>query len=315
MTGLIIFGASVLSLAGIYAILAMILNLEAGWGGLWDLGTAGLLAAGAYCYVILTVHSDEGAFAPQLPIWMGIIGASLFTGLLAFLIGLPSLKMRGEYFLITTFAFSVVVLELITTESNITMGATGIHDIVRPWDSLVSTRNYNLVLLAIISTTCLAVWVIVRMIGWSPFGRLLRAARDNEPAALSTGKNVARARLQTFVIAGLLIGAVAPLYVWYIRSLSPHLFHATLTFTVWTALVIGGIGSLRGPILGAFLLIVLTEATQFLQVSADYARILSASRPILVGLALILIMRFRPEGLLPESRSFVNARTRIDRKT
>ncbi|MDG2406454.1 MAG: branched-chain amino acid ABC transporter permease [Paracoccaceae bacterium] len=311
MSGLIIFGASVLTLAGIYAILAIILNLEAGWGGLWDLGTAGLLATGCYVYVILTVHSEEIAFAPQLPIWAGIIGASLFTGFLAFLIGLPSLKMRGEYFLITTFAFSVVVLEFITTESQFTMGATGIHDINRPFDGLVSTRNYNILLLGIVLVVCGLVWWLVRQIGWSPYGRLLRAARDNEAAALSTGKNIAHARLQAFVIAGLLIGAVAPLYVWYIRSISPHLFHATLTFTVWTALVIGGIGSLRGPVLGAFLLIILTEATQFLQFSAEYARMLSASRPILVGLGLILIMRLRPEGLLPEARSFVNARTRL----
>ena len=312
MTGWLIFVASVLSLAGIYAILATILNLEAGWSGLWDLGTAGLLAAGAYCYVILTVDNSEILFAPGLPIWMGIIGAAVFVACLAFVIGIPSLRMRGEFFLITTFAFSVVVLELITTESHITHGARGFHNIERPFADLVSTRNYNFLLLAIVAFAGVLVWNVVRQIGRSPFGRLLRALRDNEPAAQSTGKNVALARLQTFVIAGFLIGAVSPIYVWYIRGLSPHLFHTTLTFTVWTALVVGGIGGFRGPALGALLLIGLTEATQFLQVSVEYAGILSAARPIVIGLALILVMRLRPEGLLPERASFSNARLRVD---
>jgi branched-chain amino acid transport system permease protein len=312
MTGWLVFSANVLTLAGIYAILATILNLEAGWGGLWDLGTAGLLAAGAYLFVILTVKDPEILFAPSLPTWVGIIAAALFTGALTFLIGIVSLRMRGEYFLITTFAFSVVVLEFINTESHITLGATGFHDIRRPFDDLVSTRNYNFVLLAIVVAVAGIVWSLVRALGQSPFGRLLRALRDNEAATQSVGKNVTRARLQAFVIAGAMIGAVSPLYVWYVRSLSPHLFHATLTFTVWTALVVGGIGGNSGPVLGALLLICLTEATQFLQVSVEYAGILSSIRPIIIGLALIVIMRFRPQGIIPERSSFSGARGRVD---
>jgi branched-chain amino acid transport system permease protein len=304
MSGWIIFAASTLSVVGIYAILAMILNMEAGWAGLWDLGTAGLLATGAYAYVILTVQGENILFAPEWPIWAGIVGAALVTGFVAFLIGLPALRMRGEFFLITTFAFSVVIIELITTETAVTLGSGGFHRIDRPFADLVSSRNYNFVLLAIVALTALLVYVITHRIGRSPFGRLLRAIRDNEAVALSIGKNNAVARLTVFVIAGCMIGAVAPLYVWFIRSLFPHLFHSTLTFAVWTAMVIGGIGHLRGPVLGAFILICLTEATQFLQVSVEYAGVLASLRPIIIGLALILIMRLRPEGLLPEAWSF-----------
>ena len=314
MSGIFVFLASTLALMGIYVILSTILNMEAGWGGLWDLGMAGLLGAGAYSYVILTVASDEIVFAPNLPIWAGIIGASLITGALALLIGIPSLRMRGEYFLITTFAFSVVVLQLITTERHITLGATGFHDIDRPFEDLVSTRDYNFVLLAIVIVTAIGVWLIVDRLGRSPFGRLQRALRDNEAAAQSVGKNITRARLQTFVIAGLLIGAVSPVYVWYVRSLSPHHFHVTLAFTVWTALVIGGMGSRSAPILGAILLIGLTEAVQFLQISAEHAVLLASARPIIIGLALILILRFRPQGLLPEANSFAGARRAVDEK-
>ncbi len=314
MSGISVFLASMLALMGIYVILATILNLEAGWGGLWDLGMAGLLAAGAYTYVILTVASDAIVFAPHLPLWVGVIGASLVTGALAFLIGISSLRMRGEYFLITTFAFSVVVLQLITTERHITSGATGFHDIARPFEGTVSARDYNFVLLAFVVVAAIIVWLIVDRLGRAPFGRLLRALRDNEAAAQSVGKNITRARLQTFVIAGLLIGAVSPIYVWYVRSLSPHHFHVTLAFTVWTALVIGGMGNRWAPIFGAVLLIGLTEAVQFLQISVEHAVLLASARPIIIGLALILILRFRPQGLLPEGGSFAGARRAVDEK-
>ena len=312
MIGIFVFLASVLTLVFIYAALATILNFEAGWGGLWDLGTAGLLAVGAYCYVILTVENNEIIFAPQLPVWAGIICTSVFTGFVAYLIGIPSLRMKDEYFLITTFAFSVVVLQLITTESSITLGATGFHNIKRPFDDYVTTRSYNFVLLSIATFALIIIWLFIRRIGRSPFGRVLRAIRDNEPAAKSIGKLIFVTRLKVFVISGVLIGAISPIYVWYIRSLSPHMFHVTLAFTVWTALVIGGIGNFWGPILGAIILIGLTEALQFLQYSAEYAVILAAARPVIIGVGLIVVMRFRPQGILPEKYSFKNARNFVD---
>lgn len=312
MIGIFVFLASVLTLVFIYAALATILNFEAGWGGLWDLGTAGLLAVGAYCYVILTVENNEIIFAPQLPVWAGIICTSVFTGFVAYLIGIPSLRMKDEYFLITTFAFSVVVLQLITTESSITLGATGFHNIKRPFDDYVTTRSYNFVLLGIATFALIIIWIFIRRLGRSPFGRVLRAIRDNEAAAKSIGKLIFVTRLKVFVISGVLIGAISPIYVWYIRSLSPHMFHVTLAFTVWTALVIGGIGNFWGPILGAIILIGLTEALQFLQYSAEYAVILAAARPVIIGVGLIVVMRFRPQGILPEKYSFKNARKFVD---
>jgi len=314
MSGLLVFFAGLMTLVFIYATLATILNLEAGWGGLLDLGTAGLLAAGAYTYVILTVDNSEIAFAPGLPIWAGMIGASLFTGLLAFLIGIPALRLRGEHFLITTFALSIVIIQFITTESHLTLGASGFHNISRPFDQWVSTRNYNFVLLALAAIGWFGISQVVYRLGRSPFGRVLRAQRDNEAAAKSVGKNIAKIRLQSFVMVGMLIGLAAPVYVWFIRSLEPHLFHVTLSFTVWTALVIGGMGSYKGPTLGALILVVLTESLQFLQVSPDYAVWLASARPIVIGLALILIMRISPQGLIPETVSFVGSRKLVDKQ-
>jgi branched-chain amino acid transport system permease protein len=299
------FLLGVLTLAGFYAILAMILNLVAGWGGMWDLGIAGLVAVGAYTFVI-TTQTDVASvrFAPGLPLVGGVVAASLVTGLVAFLIGLPALRLRGEYFLITTLAFAEVIRQLSINAGGITRGTVGFSQLDRPFSSLATGANYRFVLLGMVTVVAVLMYLLMRRIARSPYGRLLRAMRDNEAVALSLGKQVIRHRVMTFTFAGLLIGAVSPIYIWHIRSIVPQLFAAELTFVVWTALVIGGIGSLAGPVIGGLVLILLTELLTFLQGSAEYATLLSASRPIILGLLLILIMRIKPSGLIPERRSF-----------
>jgi branched-chain amino acid transport system permease protein len=298
--GIVIFTASVLTLAGIYAILAMVLNLEAGFAGLWDLGTAGLFAVGGYFFLITTAGEPGLTFSPGWPMWAGILGAGVFTGAIAFLIGIPALRLRGEYFLITTFAFAEVIRQVITNEPELTRGAAGFNQIVRPLDDLTTGRNYTFVLLGIVALVVVAVWLVVRAILQSREGRTLRALRDNEAAALAAGIPVHRHRAATFTLAGILLGLTAPLYIWYLRSITPHVYAPEITFTAWTALVLGGIGSLRGPIVGAVLLIVVTHATIFLQVSPEYAELLASLRPIVIGLVLIVILRFHPQGLISE---------------
>lgn len=308
--GWFFFLIGILTLGGIYAALAMILNLEAGWAGLWDLGIAGLMAVGAYFYVITTVSPeayDDTTFAPGWPIWAGMVGSALFTGLVALVIGTPALRLRGEYFLITTFAFAEVIRQVMINETSLTRGTVGFSQIDRPFSEYVVGRDYRYVLLGIVATVVLVLYLLLRRLGTAPYGRVLRAFRDNEPVALSLGKDVTRYRIQTFVLAGVLIGAVAPVYVWYIRSIVPDLFAADITFTAWTALVIGGLGSFSGPILGAIALIALTEGLQLLQVSAEHAILLSASRPFILGLALIIVLRYRPEGAVPERWAFRKA--------
>lgn len=305
------FLVGVLTLAGFYAILALILNLVAGWGGMWDLGVAGLVAVGAYTYVLTTqTEVDSLAIAPGWPIWAGILAAALVTGLVAFLIGLPALRLRGEYFLITTLAFAEVIRQVTINASGFTRGTVGFSSLDRPLEFLAEGRAYRLVLLGIVALVALAVYLLMRRLARAPYGRLLRAFRDNESVALSLGKRVTRHRVLTFAFAGLLVGAVSPIYVWHIRSIVPSLFASELTFVVWTALVIGGIGSLAGPVLGAVALILLTELLTFLQGSAEYATLLAATRPIILGVLLICVMRFRSTGLVGERGSFARASTR-----
>lgn len=306
MQSLIVFLVGVLTLAAIYAALAMVLNLVAGWAGMWDLGVAGLVAVAGYTYIILTqTKVDSGLlFAPGWPIAAGIVGAAVVTAVAALIIALPSIRLRGEYFLITTLAFAEVIHQLAISEASLTRGTTGFSSIDRPFRDLVPAADYRWLLLGLAVAVALAIYLVMNRLAKTPYVRLLRASRDNEAVANSLGKNVVRYRLITYVFGGALIGVITPLYLWHVRSVVPSLFVSELTFVVWTALVIGGIASRKGPIIGATLLIVCTELLTFLQGSAEYAQILAATRPVILGLLLILILRFRPEGITSERAAF-----------
>lgn len=312
MSGVILFLVGVLTLAGIYAILAMILNLEAGWAGMWDLGLVGLLAVGGYVFIITTQQThDDVVFAPGWPMWAGVIAGSLAAGLVALVIGIPSLRVRGEYFLITTLAFAEVIRQLSINLGTVTRGTVGFNQFSRPFEGWVSGSGYRWLLLGLVWAIAVLVYLLMRRLGYSPYGRLLRGFRDNDPVARSLGKHTNRHRIQTFVLAGLLYGAVAPLYIWFIRTVTPHLFTAEITFVTWTALVIGGIASMRGPVIGALILLVVTEAAALVQGLGEMAVVLASARFIVLGLVLILVMRFRPQGLANERDAFAGASGRL----
>ncbi len=308
MTGLLLFFVGVLTLAGIYGILAMILNLEAGWAGMWDLGLVGSVAVGAYTYTILTqTKFDDVTFNPEFPILVGMLGAGLAAGLFALVIGIPSLRVRGEYFLITTLAFAEVVRQVAVNLKTVTRGTIGFSELARPFEGTIGGTGNRIVLLVIVWMAVGLVYLLMRRISRSPYGRLLRGFRDNDPVARSLGKATNRHRIQTYVLAGTLYGLTAPMYLWYLRAVNPHVFAPDITFVAWTALVIGGIASKRGPIIGAVVLLVLVESVSLIQGSATLAVVLASMRFVVLGLVLILVMRFRPNGLFDERDAFRGA--------
>lgn len=306
MSGWIVYGIGVLTLVGIYAVICMVLNLESGWAGMWDLGIAGLLGVGGYFFVLATVDQEglDLTFMPKLPMVVGILGAGIVTALVAFLIGIPALRLRGEYFLITTFAFAEMIRQFIINESDVTNGTNGITSIERPLAGEITGRAYDIFMLILVAAVVGLMYLLMRRIANGPYGRKVRGLRDNEALALSLGKNVTITRIKVFVLVGFLMGIIAPLYVWHIRAIVPNMYTPDITFTAWTALVVGGIGSIAGPILGALLLVGFTQSLLFIPVSAEHANLLSAVPPLLLGIALILVMRLRPDGLIPERRSF-----------
>ncbi|MFE7420268.1 branched-chain amino acid ABC transporter permease [Rhodococcus sp. NPDC057529] len=299
------FLATVATMALVYAMATQILNLEAGWGGMWDLGVAGLIAVGGYSYVLLTGEPDAMVPGLGLPIIVGMIGAALITAVVAALIGWPALRLRGEYFLISTFAFAEIIRQLIVLNKDLTGGTFGITAIARPFESAVRYDLYPYLLLAITAVLTAVVFLLCSRISGSVYGLVLRAARDNEPLAMATGNSIKALRMSTYPFVGLLIGFfVAPAFVWFLGAVVPSSFSATMTFTIWAALVIGGLGSRIGPVVGALLLTAVSEAVRLVEVAPSHAGLLAAVQPALVGVLLIAVLRWRPSGLFSERSAF-----------
>lgn len=302
MPSWLLFAAGVVTLAALYAIITMALNLEAGVTGLLDLGIVSFLGIGAYTYVLLTVDGAEAAhgIGLGLPMWVGVLGAGLAGGLAALLIGLPTLRLRGEYFLIATFAFAEVLYQIVTNERWLTRGTLGFNQLPQPFRDAFSGLGYQVFYMVLILGVMLLVYAALRRITAAPLGRTLRAIRENETVALSVGKNVYRFKLLTFVLAGVLVGLTGPLYVWYTTLLVPALIQYNVTFTAWIALALGGMGNHLGALVGAFVLIGLQEALRFVNIGGGSGSLAGGIQTALEGLLLILIIRFRPQGILPE---------------
>lgn len=304
MSGWLLLIAGVVTIAAIYAMLSLALNIEGGIAGLWDLGIVSFFGVGAYTYVILTAGppgpQHKYLYGLGLPLWAGFVAAGVVGALFAYLIGLPSLKLRHEYFLITTLAFAEVTRELLTNEAWLTNGVAGMYRLPQPFRPYFSANGYQLFFAVLMLAMLAVVFWVARRVLRSPFGRTLKALRENELVAMSAGKDVFRFRLKAFVLSGALAAMAGPAYVWYGTLVVPHQFSSDITFTVWTALVLGGIGNNIGAVAGAFFLVVAQESLRFLQVDAQMALVLANLRVALLGAILILVMRFMPQGLIPE---------------
>lgn len=303
------FLVTVATLALVYVMASQLLNLESGWGGMWDLGIAGLVAVGAYSYALLTGPPDGLLPALGLPVGIGMLGAGVITGLVAALLGWPALRLRGEYFLITTFAFAEILRQLIVIRKDVTGGTFGITTMKKPFEMQFTYAAYPYVMLAFILAMTVVLWLICSRLATSTYGATLRAARDNEPLAQAMGKSIRTLRLSTYATVGVLVGVfVAPAYAWFLGALVPSIFTSHLTFTVWAGLVIGGLGSRMGPVLGALLLTGVSELVRLIEVSPDHAEWVAAIHPLLVGVMLIAVLRWRPAGLVSERATFARLR-------
>jgi branched-chain amino acid transport system permease protein len=236
----------------------------------------------------------------SLPIWAGAIGAVGAAALAAWLISLPTLRLKQEYFLIVTLAFAEVIRQLYANEDWLTNGVAGIYGLDQPLKGAVAASSYPYVLMAICLAGLAVVWAITARLAHSPFGRSIKALRENEALAITAGIDPRRTSTRLYVTAGALTGFAGMFYVWYNTLIVPNQFTADFTFFIWAALIIGGISNQKGALAGAFIFILLHDSLRFLQVSGEAAVALTSIRTALVGLVLILILRFRPGGLFPE---------------
>ncbi len=304
MLNILQFLAGVITLMGVYTVLTLALNLHAGYAGLSSFGIVGFLALGAYTYAILTIGPPSGdnlyRFGFNFPWWVGFLGAGLVTAVFAFIIGLPTLRVEGDYLLIVTFAFAEIIQKLAANEGWLTNGTRGFMRIHQPFNEVIPGQYYKFFLAFLVIVIVVVFYLIAQKVGKSPFGRTLRAMRDNEPAALSTGKNVYTFKMRTFLIGAAMIGMAGAMYTWYMTITVPALFGMEVTFAAWIALVIGGLGNNKGAIIGTIVLLGAQQALKFIQLTPDMAPMISSIQMIIEGLVLIIILRFWPSGLIPE---------------
>jgi branched-chain amino acid transport system permease protein len=303
MEGLISYGLFTFSLIGIYGILALGLNVQWGMTGLFNIGIAAFFAVGAYTTGILTGPPSEayvGGF--QLPLPIGLLGAIVTSGILAFLVGLITLNLRADYLAIASIGIAEIVRLFLKTESWLTGGVRGM-EIAQPFKA-PGQGSFDVAFLILILVVVAAIYVMLEVARRSPWGRVLRGIRENEDATLAAGKNVVSFRLQAFVLGSCAMGLGGAVYAHFIGFVSPEAFRPMLgTFLVWVMLIAGGSGNNKGALLGALVIWLIWSGTEFItgMLPPDMMTRGGALRILLIGVLLEIILITRPEGILSEA--------------
>jgi branched-chain amino acid transport system permease protein len=304
---LVAYGAFFLTMALTYAIMCLGLNVQWGQTGLFNVGISGFVAIGAYASALLTTPDDPnrlGGFG--LPIVVGWLGAALAASVVSFLVGALTIRLRADYLAIATFGVAVVVQLAALNLEPVTGGPFGIGFIPRPFADLAGDPLlFSLLNLGVLVVIVGALYVVLERLARSPWGRVLRAIREDEQAALALGKNAVRFRLQAFAIGGGIMGLAGAVQAHFIGFIAPDNYMPMLTFQVWAMLIVGGSGNNRGAILGAVLVWGLWAASagavSALFPPAEQARA-AALQIVMIGVALCAVLLLRPRGILGEER-------------
>lgn len=281
----------ILVIAGIYIILTLSLNLIVGYTGLPALGHAAFFAVGAYISALLALNLG---ISP----WIGLIVGASFAALTGVVIGASSLRLKGDYFALVTIAFAFIVYYTVKNWVSVTrgpMGLPGIPGFSVFGLSLDSTFSYFILVFGFVLITIF----IVRRIVDSPFGRVLKSIREDEIAAEALGKDTTKHKLLAFVIGAFFAGIAGSLYAHYITFIDPSSFTIMESILILLMVIFGGMGSIKGSILGAIILVVFPELLRFLGMPSAIA---APTRQMIYGLVLIILMIKRPQGLMGRFR-------------
>lgn len=302
---LLAYCAFFLTVALTYAVIVLGLNVQWGQTGLFNVGVAGFVAVGAYVSALLTSPAVEGRLGGfELPILVGWLGAFAASGLLSALIGWMTIRLRADYLAISTFGIAVTVQLAVLNLEGITGGPFGISLIPRPFGDLAGrSLAFSLANMALVVAVVFGLYLMLQHLAKSPWGRALRAIREDEVAAEALGKSPRRFRIEAFALGGAIMGLGGAAQAHFIGFIAPENYLPMLTFQVWAMLIVGGSGNNRGAILGALLVWALWAASsavvEALAPAGEQARAASL-QTVIIGVALCAILLFRPQGLLPE---------------
>jgi len=301
------FITDLLVLGCINSIMVVGLNLQYGYSGLLNFAFYIYVAIGAYVAAITTMGASTVpgityALGWTLPWWAGVIMGGLVAAVLGALVFLLTVRrLRSDYLAIVTVAVAFIVWNLIDTYQPLFDGDTGLFNVPQiTGKANVSTEGYSAIILAL-SAGCLALFVWVsRRVFRSPFGRLLRSIREDEQVTAAFGRVSWKPQIAVFGIGSFLAGIAGGLLIFYISAWSPAAFLPLESFILLAALIVGGSGNYWGSMLGAFVLIeALAEVARYVPSFGNGANV-GALRAVIIGLVLILTLRYRPEGIIPE---------------
>ena len=310
------FWTSVGVLAATYALVALGLQLNVGFTGVLNFGAAGFMAVGAYTMAILTIDTD-------ISFWLTLPVAILVTMAFGVIVGLPALRLRADYLAIVTIAFAEIIRLIAQNARELTGGNQGlfcsddqsacyddtwldVSDRVEGWlmDLGWSDPEILFPLLLVSWALVLITTVSLLFVQKSPWGRVLRAVREDEDAARALGKNAFAYKLQSLAISAAISAMAGWILALNLATIHPIDFEPLVTFFAYGVLVLGGLASYWGVLVGSVIFWTLLEATRFIDVLEDESDQV-ALRFAIVGLVLILLMAFRPQGIFGKREEMV----------
>jgi branched-chain amino acid transport system permease protein len=283
--------------AGLYALMALGLNVIWGMAGQVNLGLVGFFAVGAYVSALLTLKLG-------VPIAAGVLAGALAAAAVGAVVSLVTARLRGDYLAIVTLGFAETIRVVASNEIWLTNGTDGISGIPGPWRGALTPEQFNLFYLCLVAALVVVAFALIDRLAHSPFGRVLRAIRDDEQAASVAGKYPLAFKVKAFAFGSAVLGLSGALYGHYTSYIAPDLFLPLLTLYIKLALLAGGVGNNRGAVLGAVVVVTFLESTRFVvPLIPGLSHVQGAAlRELLISAALIVVLRLRPQGLLPEAR-------------
>jgi branched-chain amino acid transport system permease protein len=280
----------VLILIAIYTILSVSLNLIAGYTGLLSVAHAALFGIGAYTAALLALKLHV-----SLP--LGLLCATAAAALIGLGVAAPSLRTHEDYLVLATFALQVIAFGVMNNWVGLTGGPMGLPGIPQPTILGIQVSS-SVGFVALAGAFAALALALVGRLARSPFGRVLKAIREDEVFAQSLGKDVMRCKLQVFAIGAALAAIAGTLYAHYITFIDPTSFSVTESIFMLAIVIVGGTGSIAGSVVGAVLLVSLPEALRLVGMPSAMA---ANARQIVYGALLVVCMMFRPQGMLGES--------------
>jgi branched-chain amino acid transport system permease protein len=302
------YWVSVFTEAGIFAILALGLDVVWGWGGDFDLAFYGYLAIGSYMTFVFSIGKPtppvEYIIGWHLPVLLSIVLAVVVVVCVAAVIGAIALRnLRGIYFAVTTLGGVGALYLFVENYTPLFDGYNGVYGLINPGQTALNLtyNGYRIVFGVVVLALLFLAYLLVQRLSRSPFGRMLRSVREDERAAAAYGRRVFFAKYRAYLFGAALAGLTGGLFAIFVSAFNPSAWTPQELLVIYAAILAGGRGNPRGVILGTFVVYVgFIELTRYLPSPASRPDFGPAMRQVLIGLLIILVLKFRPEGLFRE---------------